>query len=305
MKLLAGSVVRGTRQDDSQGGLYLIDLESQSVRQVLDYNNSDIVWNNRGREHGLRGIAFDGDTIYCVASDELFAFDSEFKLLQSWRNSYLKYCRGLVVYERKLFVVSSGFDSILGFDLEAKKFDWALQILTREFAIGAHPFDPNSDEGPMMVPKLDLRDIYCDASGMYITSESGLLRFAGRSINIAVELPPQSRNARPYRDGVLFNDSAAGKVRYAGRGEGEDDRSIAIPRSDEATIRHRDLCDDSLAIAGFARGLSLVGDSVVAAGSSPSTITVYDLAANKTTLSVELMRDARSSIHGLEVWPFD
>ena len=46
-------------------------------------------------------------------------------------------------------------------------------------------------------------------------------------------------------------------------------------------------------------------DSVVAGGSSPSTVTLYDLAGNKNLGSVQLSTDVRNTIHGLEVWPFD
>jgi hypothetical protein len=45
--------------------------------------------------------------------------------------------------------------------------------------------------------------------------------------------------------------------------------------------------------------------SVVAGGSSPSTVSVYDLAANERLLSVNLTMDVRNAIHGLEVWPYD
>jgi hypothetical protein len=44
---------------------------------------------------------------------------------------------------------------------------------------------------------------------------------------------------------------------------------------------------------------------VVAGGSSPSTISVYDLVKNERVLSVNLTMDVRNAIHGLEVWPFD
>jgi hypothetical protein len=43
---------------------------------------------------------------------------------------------------------------------------------------------------------------------------------------------------------------------------------------------------------------------VVAGGSSPSTVTLYDLAADERLLSVNLSRDVRNAIHGLEVWPY-
>ena len=42
---------------------------------------------------------------------------------------------------------------------------------------------------------------------------------------------------------------------------------------------------------------------LIADGSSPSTISVYDLYSNKMVISVNLSMDARNAIHGLEVWP--
>lgn len=305
MKLLAGSVGRGKRQDAVPGGLYLLDLEAQSVRQCMDWNAPEFDWEGRGRETGLRGFAFDKDTLYCVASDELFAFDADFGLVDSWRNPYLKYCRGLACYEGKLFIASSGFDSVIGFDLATKKFDWALQITSSGPNIGGHPFDPASDDGPIMLAKLDLREIYCDASGMYITCEPGLIRFAGKRIGIAVELPPGSHDARPFRDGVVFNDSLAGKLRYSGRGEGEEDRSMRVPEPASAALTHQEDCDDELAKAGYARGLCVIDDRLVAGGSSPAAVSLYDLAANETLLSVRLLTDARTAIHSLAIWPWD
>ena len=51
-------------------------------------------------------------------------------------------------------------------------------------------------------------------------------------------------------------------------------------------------------------GLCVLSDSVVAGGSSPSTVAVYDLPANRRLLSVNLTMDVRNAIHGLEVWPY-
>jgi hypothetical protein len=285
VKLVASSVIRGSHTDAGSGSLFLIDLESRSVLQPLDLNNARFPWQDNGRERGLRGIAFDGDSVYCMSSDTLYAFNSAFEFQESWTNPYLRHCRGIAVIERKLFVVSSGFDSVIGFDLDSKTFDWALQVKSRGFDIGAHPFDPMSDDGPIMLAKLDLREINCDGSGMYITSDKGVLRFNGNSIGIAVELPPGSHDARPYRDGVLFNDSEAGTLRYAGRGEGEEDRSMEVGE--------------------FSRGLCLLQDTIVASGSSPAAISVYDLAANEKLFSVQISEDEHSAIHTIAVWPFD
>ena len=54
---------------------------------------------------------------------------------------------------------------------------------------------------------------------MYLSGlkTGGMLLFNGREVQMAVELPPGTHNARPFRDGVLFNDTEANALRYAGR----------------------------------------------------------------------------------------
>jgi hypothetical protein len=78
-----------------------------------------------------------------------------------------------------------------------------------------------------------------------------------------------------------------------------------VPRYPEDQLRHRDVDQSHVARQGFARGLALLSGSVVAGGSSPSTISVYDLVKNERVLSVNLTMDVRNAIHGLELWPFD
>lgn len=69
--LVATSVVRGSRQGESHGGVYLVDFAKGSVAQAIDWNRGDIDWQGRGWDRGLRGIAFDGERVYVAASDEL------------------------------------------------------------------------------------------------------------------------------------------------------------------------------------------------------------------------------------------
>ncbi len=54
---------------------------------------------------------------------------------------------------------------------------------------------------------------------------------------------------------------------------------------------------------GWDRGLCPLSDRFIAGGSSPSTISVYDLYSGKVVVSVNLSMDIRNAIHGLEVWP--
>ncbi len=306
MKLLTTSVVRGSQQGQSHGGVYLIDLEAQSVLQTLDWNRADIDWQGRGWDRGLRGIACGRDRIYIAASDELFAFSPDFRQKNSWRNRYLKHCHEMCLYERTLFVTSTGYDSILAFDLDKQEFTWALQIVEKDFHFSGRAYNPQEDDGPLMLNKLHINSVWCDRNGMYITGlrTGGMLHFNGKTILMSAELPPGTHNARPFRDGVLFNDSAANALRYSGRNTDQEDRALAVPEYDPAELLNAGLDQSGVARPCFARGLCTLSASVVAGGSSPSTVSIYDLAANERLVSVNLTMDVRNAIHGLAVWPY-
>jgi hypothetical protein len=306
LKLLTTSVVRGSQQGQSHGGVYLVDLAAQAVTRTLDWNRADIDWQGRGWDRGLRGIAFDGDKIYIAASDELFAFSPDFRRIASWRSPYLRHCHEIAVHERTLFLTSTGFDSILGFDLDRQRFHWALHVEEKDYRFGGQVYDPATEKGPLMLNKLHLNNVWCDANGMYVTGlrTGGMLHFNGRSILMSAELPAGTHNARPYRDGVLFNDTAANALRYAGRSSDAEDRAMRVPEYPETELLHADLDQSGVARASFARGLCALTGSLVAGGSSPSTVSVYDLAANKRLVSVNLTMDVRNAIHGLAVWPY-
>lgn len=307
MKLLATSVVRGSQQGESHGGVYLLDVQHQTVKQTVDWNTVDIDWQGRGWDRGLRGIAFDGEHVFIAASDELFAFTSNFQPVGSWRNAYLKHCHEICVHERSLFLTSTGFDSILAFDLDSLRFHWGMHVQRKGYEFAVHRFDPQTDAGPLMVNAMHINNVHCNENGMYISGlkSSGMLHFNGTTINMAVELPSGIHNAQPFRDGVLFNDTEDNVLRYSGRGEGKEDRALSVPMPKVKDLERFELNDGHTARVGFARGLCVLSSSVVAGGSSPSTVSLYNLAANEKIMSVTLSKDIRNAIHGLEVWPFD
>ena len=304
--LVTTSVVRGSDQGESHGGVYLIDLDAQTVDQTLDWNTVDIDWQGRGADRGLRGIAFDGDTVYIAASDELFAYSPDFRPLGSWRNPYLKHCHEIAAWERKLYLTSTGFDSILVFDLDEERFVSGIFIETQQFRFKASTYDPGEKDGPLLLNKLHINNVHCEKGGMYISGlkTGGMLHFNGETVLMSAELPAGTHNARPFRNGVLFNDTKADRLRYCGRESDVEDRAMAVPKYDPKTLTHTDLDDRRIARQGFARGLAALTDSIVAVGSSPSTVTLFDLAGNQQLGSVNLTTDIRNAIHGLEVWPY-
>jgi hypothetical protein len=301
--LIATSVVRGSQQGESHGGVFLVDLDREHVAQTIDWNTADIDWQGRGWDRGLRGIEFDGDRIFIAASDELFVYDRDFNRIASYRSPYLKHCHEISRFKRRLYLTSTGFDSLLGFDLDANRFSWGLAISKASGAFRAVPFDPAGEHGPAPSNTLHLNSVYAIERGLYVSGlrTGGLLKFDGRRITLVATLPQGSHNARPYRGGVLFNDSQADVVRFASPETG---RAFRVPRYAESALTHTDAGDSRLARQAFARGLCVIDEDVIAAGSSPSTIALHDLKTVKTTMTVTLSHDIRNAIHGLEVWPY-
>jgi len=295
--------VRGSRQGESHGGVYLVDFERDRAVQKLDWNAMNIDWQGRGWDRGLRGIAFDGETVFIAASDELFAYTPDFKPLGSWRNRYLKHCHEIVRHERTVFLTSTGFDSILGFDLATKTFSWGLHVTAQDDGFAGTPFDPEFDGGPQPANALHLNNVYCATGGMHISGlrTGGILLFNGQELGRWVSIPIGAHNAQPFRDGVLFNDTEAEVVRFASpKGE----RVFPVPRFADETLTHVDPTDTQLARQAFARGLCVVDEDTIACGSSPSTITLNHLNPGGKSRMVTLTHDVRNAIHGLEVWPF-
>ena len=121
-KIIATSVVRGSQQGESHGGVYLIDFEHQDARIMVDWNDSEIDFSGRGWDRGLRGIEFNDDEIFIAASDELFVYDQAFSIKRSYKNPFLKHAHEIYKFENLLFITSTGFDSLLVFDLERDEF---------------------------------------------------------------------------------------------------------------------------------------------------------------------------------------
>ena len=302
--LVATSVVRGSRQGESHGGVYLIDLEEKRVAQAIDWNTTGIDWQGRGWDRGMRGIAFDGDRVFIAASDELFVYTPEFELIGSYRSPYLKHCHEISSYGRRIYITSTGYDSILGFDLDKMEFCWGLYITRFEDEFRGRPFHPGGTDGPSPSNQLHLNNVVCTDRGMFISGlrTGGLVAYTGSAIRPYVSLPAGTHNARPYKDGVLFNDTESDAVRFVSR---DKQRIFTVPRYPEEALTHTDFDDSRIARQAFGRGLCVVEDTLVAAGSSPSTVTLHDLDSMQTTLSINLTLDVRNAIHGLEVWPYD
>ncbi|MBI3649233.1 MAG: hypothetical protein HY240_10870 [Actinobacteria bacterium] len=313
-RVLLSSVVRSTHQGESHGGVYLVDFGSSEVEQLLDWDDPSISWEGRGADRGLRGIAFHHDRVFLAASDEIFVYDRGFSLLGSFRNRYLKHCHEIFVEGDRLFLSSTGFDSVLEYDLRAEAFvrGWCLRFgsawrARRRLRIRPRPrlraFDPEAGAGPSPGDTCHVNSVFAKDGVLYVAGVGLGTLFAIRDARLEryAKIPYGTHNARPFREGVLMNHTATDRVAYASR-EGSVLGSFPIPRYDPGELLNASLPSD-LARQAFGRGLAVASEDLFVAGSSPATVTAYRFDPPGVLRSINVSMDVRNAVHGLEIWP--
>lgn len=301
--LIASSVIRGTHLGESHGGLYRIDLERGAAELKLDWNDTGIDIGGRGGDRGLRGIAFHREHIVVAANSELLFLDQDFVVVESFTNPFLRHCHEISVAQGMLFVTATGFDSVLTFDLAKKRFVGGWHLSTRGDSLDLRPFDPTTVDGPAAGHRFHINSVTASPAGMWFSglNTPGLLYTDGRSLALAAPLPQGTHNAQMLDDGVLFNDTVAELVRYR---RGAAATEFSVPDFDSAAIINVRRFASAVARPKFARGLCVLRDGLIAGGSSPSTISVYDLRDGTRVMQQNLSMDVRNAIHGLAVWPY-
>jgi len=303
-KLVASSVVRGSEKGQSHGGVYLIDFAEQRVEQKIDWNTGDIDFSGRGWDRGLRGIEFTDDAIWIAASDELFCYSPDFELIDSYRNDYLRHCHEICRRDNLLFLTSTGFDSILAFDLNQRVFVWGLYVSKNGQEWVGQAFDPGTRGGPDFVNSYHLNMVRVDKDGVSfsgLNTQALLALSSDLSVSEICSLPRGCHNAMPFQQGILLNDTAADVVRFVSRSD--DHIAVSVPTFPVEELEFRGVDDSRIARQGFGRGLCVIDDRLIAAGSSPSTVSIIDIEKGKRLTAANLTMDIRNAIHGLECWP--
>ena len=304
--IIATSVVRGSQQGESHGGIYLVDFQKQEADLVVDWDDSGIDFTGRGWDRGLRGIEFRGDEIYIAASDELFVYDLNFQVKRSYKNRFLKHAHEISRFENLLFITSTGYDSLLVFDLERDEFTRGLHLRKTQEGWKSQLYDPNTEEGPEPGNNLHLNNVRCSKKGLFASGlrTNALIRMdSDLNPSEFCSLPEGTHNSRPFKDGILFNDTQSNCVRWIKRDGSE--VNFRVPLFPEEELTHQNFDDSRVARQGFARGLCVIDEHHIAMGSSPSSITLFNLETKERVGSVNLSMDIRNAIHGMEVWPYE
>ncbi len=314
-RVIVSSVIRSADQGQSHGGVYLVDMSTGDTEQVIDWNTSSIDWEGRGGDRGLRGIAFHADRIYLAASDEIFVYDRGFTQLGSLRNRYLRHCHEIFVSGHRMFVTSTGFDSVLEYDLTTERFTRGALLrygevwkARRRMGIRPRPtfrvFDPETDDGPAPADTSHINNVFSDGTSVYCSGVNmgTLWQIRDDRLYRAATIPYGSHNARPFRDGVLLNHTATDRIGYVDR-RGTLLHSYPIKQYAIDELQHAELPQEK-ARQAFGRGLAVLSDDAFAGGSSPATVTLYRFDPPEVLTSVNISMDVRNAVHGLEIWPF-
>jgi hypothetical protein len=314
--VLTTSVIRGV-DEGIHGGVYLVDLQHDRFERVIDWNKQDIDWSGRGGARGLRGIAFYEDEIYLAASDELFLYDTNFKLLGSYRNPHLNLCHEIYRSGRTLYLTSTGYNVILEFDLPGKNFvrGYFMETTPGRYALyrrglrlwpRLHIFDPTVSQGLRLVGKesLHINSVYFYDGVIYFsgTRARHLFSITDGELGVHAKVPFSAHNAQPYKGGVLINDTAHARLAFLDRA-GRLQMAYPLKTFPQEKLENVP-ASKRVARQGFARGLAYTNGGLLIAGSSPATINVFQWGRSRPLKTLTLTMDVTNAIHGLELWPF-
>lgn len=325
--IICTSVVRSTRRGESHGGIYLVDLETENIKQVVDWNDQTIDWSGRGVDRGLRGIAFYGSSIVAAASDEVFFYDQEFNIVNSITNRYLKHCHEIHIKNDTLFLSSTGYDSILLYNLKeaqfekgycyrmenskttmlinriAKKLNFNIRLNTNPKP-SYYEFCPESNHGPTSKDTHHINNIFCKDDEIYFsgTRINKLMRIKrGGTIEAVAPIPMHTHNVQYFGEYLLINETSSDAVSLF-ETRGNKIFSFNIVHYDSRELTHTNIPHDH-ARQGFGRGLCTYKDLILG-GSSPATISIYTVGRKQPIKTIQLSNDIRNAIHGLEVYPY-
>lgn len=322
--IICSSVVRSSKQGESHGGIYLIDLETEKVNQLVNWNDTSISWEGRGLDRGLRGIAFYYQYIICAASNEILFFNQKIEIVKSFKNPYLKHCHEIFVEKDLLYLTSTGFDAILIFDLKSEQFTKGYQYKKKQFldgtplskfrklstirslnriATGEHfqPFNPNIPNGPVQINTHHINNVFVENENIYFsgTKMKNVMKISqNNEVDSVCSIPLGTHNVCFYKDHLIYNDTMSDRVVIKNLTT-ESQISSEIIRYEESSLEYASISKD-YARQSFGRGLCFYKNYVIA-GSSPSTICVYELTTGKRLKHINISKDIRNAIHGLEV----
>lgn len=299
-KIICSSVIRASQRGDSHGGIYVVDIDTEAVEQILDWDRPDIDWEGRGGDRGIRSMQFYKDELYAIAGNAVMVFNRDMKLIREFTNSYLRHTHDCSLVGDLLYVIANKYDAILILDLKNQK--WLESIHFQRCNGHAIEFDPflRNSKCPNPDSLLHLDSISVNGSTLFYSGEGMLelmtLNLDTKEQKVCQENIPHTHNAQPYKDGTIYNIARKHKTIY----KDSSDKEIWVgntPLYKENEMVDK-IQDEAIAIQGYTRGMCLIDDYIIV-GSAPATINVFTLKNSKPLKSIRISKDVRNSICGI------
>ena len=316
--VICSSTIRSSKQGESHGGLFVVDLNTDKVEQVFDWDDAGINWEGHGGERGLRGICIHADKIYAASAKKIIVFDKNFNILGKYAHPYLDQAHELDIdpITGILYITSTSYDSVISFDTNTCMFkdlycfrssteltEFAGNVLFGYKRIKPEFFICDLSNIKILEPKdtLHLNNVFYKDGAFYFSGVvlDGLykLDLKFRILSKVCEIPVWTHNVKFYKDGIMANITDDHRIEYI-NSISKIGESYRVKKYATEEVM---LAPDVIAIQCFNRGLCFHDDYIIG-GSTPATISVYKQGEQDPIKALMLSKDIRNSIHGLEVF---
>ena len=304
MKIICSTVIRAAEQGEVHGGLYVIDMDSEEILHHTPYAEDFVNDIERGGERGLRGIAVLEDRIIVADSSGLMELDKDnFQITNRIQDDNLfKSIHEICVHNNKLYITSTAYDRIVVMDLDFNLLG-VFEVIGEDgpdykILTGLKQSDP--------VPP-EVEDRYHINS---ISSTGGRVVFSGlithlysfEDMQVVAPMPIVNEtrsfehNFYEYEDLCLINLTTFGYLGILGNNNNKwFSKYVNLPKCKNVRFS-----SDAIASNNWNRGLARK-DDLVAIGSSPARIILYNVKTNKIEKEIQLQEDVKHCIHGLEI----
>jgi hypothetical protein len=199
---------------------------------VLDWDDKSIDFEGRGGERGLRGVVCYKGYLYIASNAQILKLDQKFIILDRFSNEYLDNIHEILLYNEDLLITSTGFDSIMWFDLKEEKFKSAFLFrkepiptsLIKRFRNKIFPkmrflikfYNPNETNHAERKDSTHINSVYTDKGNVYFsgTSLNNLCQLVkGRKVKPFYPIPIKTHKGRFSNGFVFFNNTPTNIVK--------------------------------------------------------------------------------------------
>lgn len=276
--IYATTVVRHAQPGDTHGGLFQLDFDAGEARCLFAWDDPDFDFQGRGGDRGLRGFVFKDGRFYVAAAGRILVLTPEGELEREIRHPLLGLLHDMMETPAGFVVVSTRYDSLLWFNIEADAFTCGLHLDTSGRMVS---FNPATQAPPANnvwhLNSVDRRHV----SGLRLP---GAVTFDGE----ITPTPYGTHNVKQTKHGLIYCDTAHDQLHVEG---------VDFPVPDAVPV----ICAGE-ARSRFMRGL-LRAENALYVGLSPARVYEFDLGTKTWGRSVVISENYRCAVQSIGYGP--